>query len=80
MSSADSYTMSGKRVTRIGAIDIDQIHYDPTVHLSMAIKRLAVDASDDESLGFILNAEDAVELGLSLCPLRPLARSSNLSE
>ena len=67
MSSADSHTVTGKRVTRIGAIDTAETHCDPTVHLSLEIKPSGADAAgEDNSLGLIFQAEDAIELGLSL--------------
>jgi hypothetical protein len=67
MSSADSRTVTGKRVTRIGAVDTAETHCDPTVHLSLAVQTSAADAPEgDDSLGLILKAEDAIELGLSL--------------
>jgi hypothetical protein len=67
MSSVESHTVVGKRVTRIGAIDTADTHCDPTVHLNLEIKQSASDAADsDNSLGLILKAEDAIELGLSL--------------
>lgn len=67
MSSADSHTVTGRRVTRIGAIDTAETHCDPTVHLSLEIKHPASDAAGgDDALGLILKADDAIELGLSL--------------
>jgi hypothetical protein len=67
MSSADSFTVTGKRVTRIGTVDTAETHCEPTVHLSLGIKRgNASQTAEDDSLGLILRAEDAVELGLSL--------------
>lgn len=67
MSNVDSHTVTGRRVTRIGAIDTAETHCDPTVHLSLEIKHPTSEAAQaDASLGLILNPEDALELGLSL--------------
>lgn len=67
MTSADSQTVTAKRVTRIGAVDTAETHCDPTVHLSLEVQNPdSASAGNDGSLGLILKAEDAVELGLSL--------------
>jgi hypothetical protein len=67
MTSADSQTVTAKRVTRIGAVDTAETHCDPTVHLSLEVQHAdSASADNDGSLGLILKAEDAIELGLSL--------------
>jgi hypothetical protein len=67
MSNIDSYLVTGKRVTRIGAVDTAETHCEPTVHLNLEMATSTPDSAQTEgSLGLILRAEDAMELGLAL--------------
>ena len=71
MNSADSFTATGKRVTRIGLVDRAETHCKPPLHLSLGTKHAdRAQPQGDDSLGLILGAEDAVEWLLSLLVMR----------
>jgi hypothetical protein len=66
MSNTDSLTVTGQRVTRIGVIDTAETHCEPTVHLSLSVQHTDGGDNEAQSLGLILQAEDAIQLGMSL--------------
>lgn len=67
MSNRESVTVTGKRVTRIGAVTTQEKTYPPAVHLNLEVHAPAGHALEgDEEMGLILCPGDAIQLGLSL--------------